>query len=431
MKRRNLHHLLHSGPSRRSILRSGVTLSGALVAGCTTDGRLGDDDDSAADDDDAATDDDDATDVPDPMCSEAFDDATFLELLPFENDESTNNLETTVGTGHDARLYTDLRTLDVDALTISNSGFYIRTEFPDLLEDTDDWQIRVRGLATETDLALDDLSDLIVDMGNMLLECSGNGSFGNMGLLSSAEWSGIPLGAVLDLIDIDPAATRVLLSGFDDRTQVSTHSTPGASWIFTFAELEEAGAFLATHMNGELLPDDHGFPVRLFVPGWFGCCAIKWLDEIRFVDEDEPATDQMREFASRTHQNGVPAMARDFVPAVIDTAAMPVRVEKFEMADGSLAYRIIGIVWGGDVAEPPIQVHFGGSAGQGGEWFDVNVCPARPDAHAWGLWWFTWRPKATGRHYINCRIDDPSIRTQRLETGGYLRYERDVIIDEI
>ncbi|MCP4809858.1 MAG: molybdopterin-dependent oxidoreductase, partial [Proteobacteria bacterium] len=203
---------------------------------------------------------DDAT--ADIVCDPDFDGATFIEAVPFDNDgTSDSGLEQVASDGHDARLYTDLRDLDVGALVNDNDSFYIRTEFPDLLDDTSNWELRIRGLVDETEIALADLMDLVEDQGNLLLECSGNGNFGNMGLLSSAEWSGVPMQAIFDRVDIDSSATRVLVSGFDERSQVSTHSSPGASWIFTFDDLADAGAFLATHMNGEPLPPDHGEPV--------------------------------------------------------------------------------------------------------------------------------------------------------------------------
>jgi DMSO/TMAO reductase YedYZ molybdopterin-dependent catalytic subunit len=92
--------------------------------------------------------------------------------------------------------------------------------------------------------------------------------------------------------------------------------------VFSFDDLERSGAFLATHMSGEPLSLDHGAPVRLIVPGWYGCACIKWVNEPRYVGVEEPATSQMTEFASRTHQDGAPELARDFLPAEIDVAAM-------------------------------------------------------------------------------------------------------------
>ena len=81
-------------------------------------------------------------------------------------------------------------------------------------------------------------------------------------------------------------------------------------------------------MNGEPVPADHGKPVRLAVPGWYGCSWIKWVNEIRLVGPDEPATSQMVEFAARTHQSAPHKLRRDYTPADIQTAATPVRVEK-------------------------------------------------------------------------------------------------------
>src|SRR5438034_9585635 len=79
-------------------------------------------------------------------------------------------------------------------------------------------------------------------------------------------------------------------------------SIPGASWAFSPEQLEKAGAFLATELNGQPLPKDHGAPVRLVVPGWYGCTSIKWVNEITLVREEVEATSQMLEYAARTLQ---------------------------------------------------------------------------------------------------------------------------------
>ena len=70
--------------------------------------------------------------------------------------------------------------------------------------------------------------------------------------------------------DLDPGATRVRVTGFDEYSTQSDFSTPGAAWIFTLEQVAQTGMFLATSMNGLDLPLDHGFPVRLLVPGWYG-----------------------------------------------------------------------------------------------------------------------------------------------------------------
>ena len=99
-------------------------------------------------------------------------------------------------------------------------------------------------------------------------------------------------------------------------------------------------------MNRKPLTKDHGAPIRLIVPGWYGCACIKWVNKITLVDETAEATSQMQEFAVRTGQQGVPKLPRDYKPATIDQAAMPTRIEKWLVND-RIDYRVNGILWGG------------------------------------------------------------------------------------
>jgi len=163
-------------------------------------------------------------------------------------------------------------------------------------------------------------------LGLHLMECAGNTRVAHFGMISVADWAGVPLSEILDSAKVKSGATRVLISGFDRYAKASASSIPGASWVFTLKELKAARAFLATEMNGQPLTADRGAPVRLVVPGWYGCTCVKWVDRITFVDESAEATSQMQEYAARTHQKGSPRFAREFQPAVIDQAAVPIRV---------------------------------------------------------------------------------------------------------
>jgi DMSO/TMAO reductase YedYZ molybdopterin-dependent catalytic subunit len=196
---------------------------------------------------------------------------------------------------------------------------------------------------------------------------------------------------------------------------------PGASWIFSRDDL--ARALLATHMNGAPLPRDHGAPVRLIVPGWYGCACIKWVNRIDLVADEEAATGQMKEFATRTHQNGTPSFAREYVPAIIDTAAMPVRVEKWN-AGGRVTYRVIGILWGGSKPTNRLSIRFRSNL----TWTRVEDCPLPRSTDAWSIWTHTWQPSDPGRYDIVLRVDDRSIRTRRLDV---FFYARSVQIDEV
>jgi hypothetical protein len=137
----------------------------------------------------------------------------------------------------------------------------------------------------------------------------------------------------------------------------------------------------------------------------------------------------MQEFAARTHQDiaqlrtHTPPLARDFIPAVIDTAAMPVRVEKW-VAGGRVEYRIAGIIWGGSIPTSALSIRFKA----GGPWTKVDDCPLPASTLTWSPWSHTWRPETPGRYQIVLRVDDPKIRTRRLDLFFYVR---GVVIDEI
>jgi len=322
------------------------------------------------------------------------------------------------GSGLAGRLALDLSKLDKGRLNTATERFFIRTRRPDRLQARKNWTISLEGkVAQRKRISVASLADKVKPMGLHLLECSGNSRNRAFGLISAATWSGIPLADLLTLAQPDEGASRVRISGFDLHSQPARGSRAGADWIFTPAQLKAAGAFLATEMNGKPLPRDHGAPVRLIVPGWYGCCCIKWVEQIEWTTDDAAATDQMREFASRTHQRGVPRKARDFAPASIDTTAMPVRIERWRTPGGKIYYRVIGILWGGDKTTRKLQIRF-----QQDEPY-VDVERYLQQTHAtWSLWSHTWRPTRAGRFAIRLRVDDPQVRTRRLDSGFYLRY---------
>jgi len=140
---------------------------------------------------------------------------------------------------------------------------------------------------------------------------------------------------------------------------------------------------------------------------------------VDLVGEDAPATTQMREFASRTQQAGSPALARDYTPAVIDTAAVPVRIEQWD-AEGTITYRVVGIIWGGAASKGPtsaLAIRFKATE----PWRPVENCPLPASTLTWSLWTHTWRPASPGRYEIALKVTDPSIRTRRLDLFYYVR----------
>jgi DMSO/TMAO reductase YedYZ molybdopterin-dependent catalytic subunit len=331
-------------------------------------------------------------------------------------------LDTLLGRGLDARQFINLSTLSDENLIVSNQRFYVRTSSPPAISH-ERWVVRLGGHVRDAvDVSLETLRSLARPAGAHLLECAGNTDPANYGLIGAAEWSGVPVGAVLDRVSPLPGPWRVRITGVD-HPESSVSSIAGAAWVFSRDDLDRAGAFLATEMNGVALPPDHGQPVRLIVPGWYGCACIKWVSHIDLVPEAAEATTQMHEFARRTHQEGVPALARDFEPARIDLAATPIRVEQWSLG-GRIAYRVVGIMWGGERPTNALTIRFKHNQ----PFVAVEHCPLPASTRTWTLWSHNWRPESPGTYQIVLRASDPSIRTRRLDLFAYTR---DVRIDEV
>lgn len=334
--------------------------------------------------------------------------------MPFLG-EGSFPLDKTIGAGLGRRRALDLATLAREALLVPQERFFIRTGCPDRLPPIATWTVRVHGLVeTPVDVPLEKLKREAAAQGAQLLECAGNSRAAHFGLMSAATWSGVTVERLLGGVRLRPAATRVLVSGFDEHTVLDPGSVSGASWNFGLDELRASGAFLATEMNDEPLSPDHGHPLRLVVPGWYACTAIKWVNEIILMDDGAPPTDHMREYAGRTHQDSeVPKLARDFRPATIDPAAVPVRIDKL----GRARYRIVGLAWGG-ASSLSIRLNPGLS------WTAVAEIEANP-SRPWSLWSHTVPELAPGRYRIEIAARGSGSSTRRLDAGFY---EREILI---
>ena len=230
------------------------------------------------------------------------------------------------GRGLDARLVTDLSRLEPDRLITPNAAAFVRTECPAAVaqhrgpwHDQDNRSVRAEGSLHDRGAA--EIGEAHGSAPVRVLRQQQPGKFrpderGRVGRRAARRRA----------LEARGRSTRRLpcsLAVSITTRQKSSSSTAGASWVIPLASLDRLGAFLAVRMNGEPLPLDHGRPVRLAVPGWYGCAWIKWVNEIRLVGAGEPATSQMKEFAGRTHQSARHDLARDYVAPEIEAAAVP------------------------------------------------------------------------------------------------------------
>ena len=318
------------------------------------------------------------------------------------------------GTELDGRMYTDLSRLTPENRSTPATEFYIRTRASELLDSQKPWSVRVDGLVgSQLELSVEELKRMAKPTGWHLMECAGNARSVHFGMMSVAKWTGAPMTEILDRASIKSEATSVLVSGFDRYATKSVSSVPGASWIFRLEELKSA--FLATAMDGEPLTRDHGAPVRLVVPGWYGCTCIKWVNRITLVNDMEVATSQMQEYATRTLQVGVPRFAKDYQPATIDQAAMPTRIEKW-LVGGKIKYRVVGILWGGSRLIKSLKIRFNPEE----EYVPVDSFQQTAN-DPWSFWTHVWQPKTSGTYMIRLHVSEPHVVARRLDAGYYLR----------
>jgi DMSO/TMAO reductase YedYZ molybdopterin-dependent catalytic subunit len=392
------------------------------------------------------------TDFPDPFAG-----GQCIGYLPFQGEAGPFlRVQINSGGGHNSRKIMDLASLLMPGERITPyDHFYVRTEYPDLLDTQDNWTIAVHGAVKQAqELPLSQLQSLVEPRGSVLLECSGNArQHLRLGLLSVGDFEGIPIEKMISLAQPTSKAKAILISGFDNDSRLpptdgppyKTYSWPTCSWIFTFDQLIEAKAFLATRLNGDLLTRNLGRPMRLVVPGWFGCTGVKWVNEIKFVDNDQPATLQMLEFASRTFQKlrddpslapvpVGPQMARDYLPAVIDQAATAVRVEQWSLG-GKLGYRVVGITWGGGPHRTnKLKIRFVPQSGNAPPFEPVLFCAARTSNREYGIWCHRWQPESRGRYFIDLQLDAPGSPSRKMHTHdehGIPCYAREVVVPEV
>ena len=289
-------------------------------------------------------------------------------------------------------LWRDPQTVSPQELAIPTDEFYIRTRVSKLLPEPKSWRVRVDGLVEKLrNRTIEEFGIATKPMGLHLMECAGNGPLVHFGMISVASWGGVPLTDFLEGSGAKPYASRVLITGFDQYAAKSMSSVPGASWVFPTGELRAARAFLATEMNE------------------------KPLTAVTFVDDTAKATSQMQEYAARTHQNSLPMLARDFQPATIDPAAMPIRVEKW-VVEQKIKYRVVGIAWGGAAPVKTLMIRFNPEE----DYVPLdNFAQSKNDP--WTLWTHAWSPKEPGTYSIRLAAKDPSVRTRRLDSGYYVR----------
>tara|TARA_B100000315_G_scaffold255382_1_gene298594 strand:+ start:8155 stop:9324 length:1170 start_codon:yes stop_codon:yes gene_type:complete len=301
--------------------------------------------------------------------------------------------------------------------------FYIRNHFavPDV-SDTDQWIIHIHGRVQRShDLSFAQLSDFSHVDQVVTLECAGNSKHRNHGLVSNARWTGVPLRTVLDRVQVTPDATHVVFHGADTDTEKNRHF----SRALTIKQAMQSEVMLATKMNGAPLPPDHGFPIRLIVPGWYGMAHVKWLKRIELISHPFDGRYQTTFYVNKRRTDRGSAVLWTPEPITkIPVKSIIARIQYDQYSQGTV-YQASGAIWGGNRPTTSIHVHINDAS----QWKEATLHEPS-DPFAWTLWSYQWNNPLPGPHKLMSRGTDHAGNIQPIKRSTHLYgpYQHDEVI---
>jgi DMSO/TMAO reductase YedYZ molybdopterin-dependent catalytic subunit len=286
--------------------------------------------------------------------------------------------------------------------------------------DPASWELEIGGaVATPLRLGLPDLMRRPAVTARVLLECAGNGRARYeprpvsqpwlLEAVGSAEWTGTPLAPLLEEAGVSPRTADVVFTGADHGVERGVEQDYARALPLTEALRPEA--ILAWAMNGAALPPQHGAPLRLVIPGWYGMAHVKWLRRIDAVEE--PFEGYQNAVAYRmkvdADEDGEP-VTRIRPRALVAPPGWPdfMTRERF-VRSGPVA--LTGRAWSGRAPVVRVEVSTDG----GRTWADADLDPADP-AHpfAWRRWSYEWTA-APGECELVARASDEAGGRQPVE----------------
>ncbi|HKI58085.1 MAG TPA: sulfite oxidase [Trueperaceae bacterium] len=279
------------------------------------------------------------------------------------------------------------------------------------------WTLSVGGnVRAPFELTLDEIRALPAETVPVTLECAGNGR-GRMRprpvsvpwldeAVGTAAWTGVPLATVLERAGIGRGAREVVFRGADRGVQGGEDQVYARS--LPVAETKRPEILLAYAMNGRPLEPQHGAPLRLVVPGWYGMASVKWLTSIEVVTEPFEGFQQAVAYRYQTGPDDPgERVERMRVRALMVPPGRPDFFSRRRYLDAG-RITLEGRAWSGSGAVERVEVAVDG------RWADARLEPPLGD-FAWRGWSFGWTATA-GEHQLTCRATDAAGNVQPLES---------------
>jgi DMSO/TMAO reductase YedYZ molybdopterin-dependent catalytic subunit len=236
------------------------------------------------------------------------------------------------------------------------------------------WRLEVSGLVTNHHTYnLAGLKALSAVSQETTLMCISNGL--DAGLMSNALWRGVPLHTFLDAAKPTAGAARVRLHGVDNYTDT-----------IPLEKALDPMTLVAFEMNGVPLPDRHGFPARVIVPGYFGEKHVKWLTRIEVADANAKGFYETQGWGPNFI---IPTRSRIDVPE--DWASI-------KSGDAANGITVRGVAFGGDRGISKVEMSFD----DGNTWTEAKIDYPGTKL-TWALWSYDWRPANVGDYSLIVR----------------------------
>ena len=321
-------------------------------------------------------------------------------------------------TAEELQLATRNHGMPLEALRydVTPSGLHYLLVHFDIPLEPPGWTLWVTGrVQNALEIGLEELKTLPSRTLRVTMECAGNGR-GQMSPrypsvpwleegVSTAEWTGVPLAALLSRAGLQRGVRDVVFRGADRGFDRGVEHDFARSLPPELARGEDV--LLAYAMNGAPLPPQHGAPLRLVVPGWYGMASVKWLHSVEAVDRPFDGLQQ----ASGYHFRSLPGEKGEPCTLMrVNSLMMPPGIPDFYTRKRTVdagRIRIGGRAWSG--AGRIDRVELGVDDG----WLEAAL-DERPSAHAWQRWEAVWDAHP-GEHELRCRATDSSGQRQPLD----------------
>ena len=307
-----------------------------------------------------------------------------------------------------------------------NRLFFVRNHFDTPEIDRDAWRLRISGLVgRELELDWATLSAMPTRSVLATMECAGNGrSFleqtthgvqWGAGAIGHAEWVGVPLRAVIERCGLADGAREIVFTGADRGTESDHPQTMAFARSLPLDKALHEDTLLAFEMNGEPLTPEHGYPVRLIVPGWYGVASVKWLERMHVTEKRFQGYYQSVKYTVRRRTGG--GVASEIIGEMQPKSEI-LRPRPDEACGIGLT-TVLGVAWAGPSAVEAVEVSVDG----GRSWARAELTGVSAP-YSWTLWRFPWRPSESGVCRLLSRAISTDGRVQPLRHeplfGGYL-----------